>query len=49
MCERCSICKTDNSNSDSNSDVGFKTVNPETNINNIIINNLTMDQLDNLL
>jgi hypothetical protein len=49
MCERCSICKTDNSNSDSNSDVGFKTVKPETNINNIIINNLTMDQLDNLL
>jgi len=49
MCEKCSLCKTDSSNSNNNSDVGFNTVEPETNINNIIINNLTMDQLDNLL
>lgn len=49
LCEKCSLCKTDNSNSNSNSDIGFKTVEPETNISNIIINNLTMDQLDNLL
>jgi hypothetical protein len=48
MCEKCSICKTDSNNSN-NSDIGFKTVEPETNIDNIIINNLTMDQLDNLL
>jgi len=49
LCEKCSLCKTNSNNSDSKSDAGFKTVKPETNIDNIIINNLTMEQLDNLL
>jgi hypothetical protein len=54
LCESCSLCKTSGSGDGSgsgsgNGDDNFKTVEPESNLNNIIINNLTMEQLDNLL
>jgi len=51
LCESCSLCKTSgNGNSNGNGgDDKYLTVEPDTSLNNIIINNLTMEQLDNLL